>query len=355
MAIGVSDYQFMQKLIGPTNDIENFRQLLTADETTAILTKHQFISLINPTSEIVREKLTDYALSRRSPNDILMLYFSGHGSALSNDDFGFCTADTQLLRCGGGDDPVPIPLNLVRFSDVIETLSVARVDPVIVIDACYSGQAGERLDKLYSNMERRTKQAGNQYTLLCACAKYEYTEGERSGGYFSKILEKVARKGISKDGYKYQPELSLGDLFPYIKTETERKLDISPRYFQSAAPLEAGFVRNVKYKPNTLFIGSFVGILKLFWNDGSPKEFTAADLQRMGSTEHTTYSKLTYTPAWGLLEKAGRGKLTHLSKRGHNFMQNKLPVPEKIQKDPDSNNWHATQGAKEVFFHEIDS
>lgn len=317
LAIGVSKYHHLPTLQGPKSDVNKLYDLLSICESTATCSSESFIQLIDPTSEKVRNTLTEYALSRSAPNDILFLYFSGHGTSLNEDDFGLCTVDTRSIE--HGDEIVPIPLNLVRFGDIIETLTAVKVDPVIVIDACYSGIAGELIGE---KLERRTKKAGASYILLCACTKYETAKGTSSGGFFSTLLNKVSRQGIGKLPLKRKAILSLNDFFDIIKDEAERNLEFTPRFFQGGPALDFSFVRNVKFRPNYLSIKVFIKTLKLFWNEGNHVALLAADLQKIGSTEHTTYSKLSYKPAWGLLDKAGRGKESRLSDIGVKFMKN---------------------------------
>ena len=81
---------------------------------------------------------------------------------------------------------------------------------------------------------------------------------------------------------------------------------------------------------------------------------SAADLQKVGSTEHTTYSKLSYSPAWGLLAKAGRGKGSWLSQRGIEFMTNKIQIPEKIEQDPATKKWEQAADSRMVYLRDID-
>ena len=70
-------------------------------------------------------------------------------------------------------------------------------------------------------------------------------------------------------------------------------------------------------------------------------------MQKLGSSVHTTYSKLSYKPAWGLIEKVDT-RARRLSKRGIDFMQGLLTIPNAVEKDPITGEWTATKNATEV-------
>jgi len=143
IAIGVNKYQDqrLRNLNGAHKDIEKLRILLTKNKKTAIFDLKQFLELRDPDSNEFRQTINEYVLSRSVDGDILILYFSGHGVAIGRDDFGFCTTDTIIHPVSG----VVLPLSVVKFSEILQSVNTANVIPVIIIDACYSGIAGNYL------------------------------------------------------------------------------------------------------------------------------------------------------------------------------------------------------------------
>jgi len=138
IAVGVENYQHMRPLFGPSSDLDNIRRVLVSSSDTALFNERQFVELRNPTSDELRSHIGTYILGRSAPGDILVFYFSGHGVSVGSTDFGFCTVDTLIHP---GPNTV-LPLTVVTFSDLLETLSVMGVIPVFIIDACYSGTVG---------------------------------------------------------------------------------------------------------------------------------------------------------------------------------------------------------------------
>jgi hypothetical protein len=266
---------------------------------------------------------------------------------------GLCTIDTQIHPTF----EIPIPLNLIRFRDIVESLAAVHVDPVIIIDACFSAQAGRMIQIVYSELKRIIQaDTGSTYALLCSSAKNEGTPDQPSGGPFSEILINVARKGLG-DKHLRNAELSLNDIFPSLKKKVERSIDTGVELFIGETLPNFGFVRNGLFKPRTESLGSHKETLHILWNKGSPKVFSIDELQQFGSTIHTTYSKLSYQPVWGLIEKIGgnkRSKECKLTERGCAFMKGEIDLPYTIQKC--SNNeeyWTQAPNAKMVKFKDL--
>lgn len=338
IAVGVGNYRYMSTLLGPPKDVEKIKKLLCDDNETALYPKGRFDPLINPESEQLRKKLVEYAKERSAPNDILIFYFSGHGVIIGNEDLGLCTVDTDIHP----QFSIPIPFNLIRFSDIIETLSAVKVYPVIIIDACFSGQAGKKIILLDNLLKRKIQaETGSAYALLCSSKRIEPSIDNKEGGLFSKILVDIANIGNSDKNYRSKRELSLKDLFPYIRERIEKdNMEIVPQLFLGDTLLDFGFVRNKGYKPMVInIVRGQVAVLKELWDNGKPRILSVDHFQKIGSTAHTTYLKLSYKPAWGLIEKVDN-KRRKLSDRGIQFMEGKLKIPKSIIKQ-DNGEWVA--------------
>jgi Ni,Fe-hydrogenase maturation factor len=241
IAVGVENYRYMQNLSGPSKDLEKMKNLLSTNVETALYPGNRFTQLIDPDSNRLRKIIVDYAMARSAPNDILVFYFSGHGVLIGNDDLGLCTVETQMHP----EFKAAFPLNLVRFSDIVETLSAVKVDPVIIIDACFSGQAGSMIAYIYNQLKRSIQaETASTYALLCSSRKIETTPDHQEGGPFSSVLVNVAKKGKDSKNFKRKEELSLIDLHNDIRTEIESLVvDIVPQLFIGDTLPDFGFIR----------------------------------------------------------------------------------------------------------------
>ena len=141
LAVAVENYRYLKRLNGPSIDIRKMKQLLVESEDTAIYELDQFIEIQNPAAEDLRSAINFYVINRPARGDILLFYFSGHGVPIGHNDFGFCTIDTYIHP----EENSVLPLSVVKFSDILSSLSILGITPVIIVDACYSGIAGRTL------------------------------------------------------------------------------------------------------------------------------------------------------------------------------------------------------------------
>lgn len=105
-----------------------------------------------------------------------------------------------------------------------------RADPVIIIDACYSGEAGAMLPMALEQI-RRTIQAdaGSAYALLTSSTTLEISYDTGQYGVFSQSLFEVCAEGISEVN---SPFLTLHDLHPALRSEIEQTgYDMTPQLF----------------------------------------------------------------------------------------------------------------------------
>jgi hypothetical protein len=349
VAVGINDYDHLPKLSGPSNDVKRIKDLLIENPGTALFSDTQFQGVIDITAQEFRNILLDYAMNRAALNDILIMYFAGHGAPVGNYDFGLCFKDTRLHS----DYSTAPSLSVVKFKDIVETLSLFHVDPVIVIDACYSGQTGTRIETTINQMKRDIQaETGSNYALLCSSSKTEVSYESADGGLFSKTLVDIATEGMGHTATDRGKEcVTLTELYPAIAQRLEQEsFDIKPTLHIGGTLPNFGFVKNTQYNPvvYTFNLG-FKRILNIFWNNGNHREYTTEELRLKGGTEQTTYSKLSYLPAWGLIEKPGRGR-GRLTQRGIEFIEGRIKIPYEIRKTSEQGRYVALEGTRQVSF-----
>lgn len=346
LAIGVENYQHLKPLRGPTTDVANLRHLLVEDPTTALFAPEQFIELIDPEINDLRGKINQYVMTRQNKDNILVFYFSGHGIALNPSDFGFCTVDTFWQS----ETDMALPLSLLRFSDLLQTLIAGRITPVIIIDACYSGMAGRVLDMHFIEDLRGEVQRENAstYALLCSCTSRELSVDTSDGGIFSHYLVEAAREGIHKSQHK-SPYLSLQHIFPNLSKRVDSYTASSntPQFYIGHTLPEFPIVKNTQYKPLSYQLSAqFAKIIKALWNDGNERELTRADFNQLcGAGAYGNHKKLSLPP-WQLVEGVpGDTRKRRLTERGRAFAQGQLKVPKKIVRNPETNEFVAEENS----------
>lgn len=343
LAIGVENYQHMRPLFGPSSDIENVHRVLVSSSETALFSKDQFVKLHNPTSDELRMQINDYVLRRSAFGDILIFYFSGHGVSIGSTDFGFCTVDTIIHP---GSDTV-LPLTVVTFSDLLKTLSVMSVIPVIIIDACYSGVVGNTVvspnDAINNLHQGIHKSAASNYALLCSCAEFQSSLDSPQGGVFSQILFDVLNSGAPNFS-RGASTVGIKDIYRPIVDQIEQGLyESSPRLYVGETFSDFPIAKNVLFSPQSYsFVGHLRCVIDVLWNEGNERELSPREiLDLCGQGAYGNHQKLSLGP-WALVENSPGSKKRRLTARGRLFAQGQLEIPRTIEKEPGTDIWKAS-------------
>ncbi|MEX1247661.1 MAG: caspase family protein [Anaerolineales bacterium] len=351
-AVGVDTYSdaALRKLDGPAKDVNGLRKLLVEDKSTALFKPKQFLSLHNPSSEKLRTQIDQYANARSANGDVLIFYYSGHGVSIGNDDFGFCTIDTRINLTNRS----VLPLSVVKFSELLRTFMIAKIYPIIIIDACFSGIVGKspliNPSKAFDAIKESMIRATSSYFLLCSCSEEDTVKDTKFGGVFSRMLVDISKNGLRST----QKNLSINNIFPLLVEEARRYPgESSPLLHQGPGIPDVPFIKNVMYSARSEnFAREYFCILKTLWNKGKERELSIDELGRYcGRGAYSNHSKLSLRP-WRLIEDVPRskGRYRRLTRRGRKFIAGELKIPKKIVRDPEKEVWTPAAGTAMVSF-----
>jgi hypothetical protein len=351
LAIGVEKYQNLKPLKGPSKDIQNLRHLLLTSPETAIFKKPQYIEVINPTSEELRTKVNQYVQNRSANGDILIFYFSGHGMPVGRNDFGFCTIDTAIHP---GAETV-LPLTLFKFSDLLSSISIMDIIPIIIVDACYSGWAGKALiapyDVITTMRDEITKTRASNYALLCSCSDSQSTLDSVSGGIFSNSIFQVISAGLPKSKEKSHL-LGLKQIYQNLSRKVEANaLESAPRLYIGDTLPDFPLAKNIQYHPQSYsFTGHLKTIVEALWNKGSERELSTSEIDEVcGKGAYGNHSKLSLEP-WQLVDDNPENRKRRLTDRGRRFATGEITIPKDIEKDPISQKWLPARNSPQISF-----
>jgi hypothetical protein len=346
ISIGVYHYEDdkLPRLHGIETDLQNIKSLLIENPLISLFKEKQLIELLNPSSAQIRAKLNEYIMSRSADGDILVFYFAGHGVAVGRNDFGFCATDTIIHPLSS----VVLPSSVFRFSELLSSLFIANIIPVIIIDACYSGIAGKSLniptiEAISAMQEQLHNYSASSYAILCSCAENQLSRESFEGGFFSNLIYSIASEGIDD---KDKQSLTLFELSPLL---SERMLgasvDMTPRMYLGHTLPQFPLCKNIQYTPQTYTLSShLVNVVKALWNDGNQKTLTPKEIDKLcGKGAYGNHKKLSLSP-WDLVENVPNdGKKRRLTQRGIEFMQGEIGVPRSITQDPKTGEWVPTE------------
>jgi hypothetical protein len=351
LAVGVSQYVSLDNLRGPRADLVGVEWLFT-DPNIGLYDKSDVNVFENPTSQQIREWLLKYVCERTAVGDILVFYFSGHGTVVGPGEFAFCLSDTAARN----DSADVFPLSVLHFGDVVDTLTSVDVYPVFIIDACYSGAAAQShqiasggvIALMHDTMHRR---AGSSYAILCACSSRRTTVDDLDGGVFTKLLMDILEEGLP--GKQRQKTVALDDIFPILQESCEQTPDLNaPRLYLGPSLPKFALCRNAAYQELTYtFTAYMADLVRAMWNRGSPRSLKLAQIRELSAGAYGNHRKLSFAP-WGLLENGASAKERRLSARGRDFAEGKLKVPQLIRAN-DSNtaspaSWERVPGSSDV-------
>ena len=132
-------------------------------------------------------------LSRPGPDDLVLVYFAGHGQEL-NDQALLAPADATL-------ESLPVTgISIPYVRDILERCRAAQ--KVLILDACHSG-AGRNVTTMTSSFREALAAGEGLYTIAsCDADQISYEWPEKQHGIFTYYLVEALRHGaaVGADG-----------------------------------------------------------------------------------------------------------------------------------------------------------
>lgn len=331
MAFGCDHYQNLHDLSNVKSDLDRIKDVLT-NSKFSIYPKTSFIEVYDKTSTELRNEIQNYVYTRSADQDILYLFFAGHGTAIGRDDFGFCMKDTVLHP----EDNIILPTSVVKLSEIIGSLYIKNISLILLIDACYSGQISKQLvvkfpDLVVELTKSLIAYTGSFFGLVTSCSEREQI---RDVGVISKALIDVCEQGVDPKEqnltFGMLPEILTGVIDNHSKGNTRSRIFIPPGRI-SNLPL----CRNAQYfePPEQITFYSFtqpyLQLLKVMWNDGNPIALRPGEilLETGSQSAYANHNKLSFQH-WELLTN-NRGKRI-LSPKGIKFICGEIKIPKTL-------------------------
>lgn len=223
LIVGNNEYNdsTLAKLVAPNEDANGLAQVLRDPEIGHF---DEATVLINEPAYVVRRAIAQL-YTKRKRDDLLLLYFSGHGVLNEHGYLYLATKDTEREFLSA----TAIPANFI--TDEMDRSHSRR--QVLILDCCHSG-AFDRGSKgaIKKNVGTATIFEGNGYgkVILTATDRTQYAWegdkliGEADNSVFSHYLIHGLRTGeadINADGW-----ITLDDLYDYVY---EKVVDITPK------------------------------------------------------------------------------------------------------------------------------
>ncbi len=219
----------LASLRAPTGDVQSLAEVL-GDEGIGAFEVQQ---LVDEPTDAIKKRIEDF-FRDSGRNDLLLLYFSGHGVLSLDRKFYFATVSTELewVKTTGIED---------RF--VKEAMDSSRARSIVlVLDCCHSGAFGKGLvpkSALSADVEHRFDGEGRVTLTASNALEYAFEESDPAtginelepaepGSLFTRCVVEGLRSGaadVDDDG-----AVSVDDLYDYVKQQVrERSTHQTPR------------------------------------------------------------------------------------------------------------------------------
>ena len=218
LLIGVSEYlegeNPLSALPAALNDV---RALSVVLEDSNIGEFDEVTVLENPSAWQIRSKI-EALFADRSADDLVLLYFSGHGITDQQGNFFFSTPKTYKNQKGFLVKSSAVPAQEVH--GYMDDCASDRM--VVILDCCHSGAFGDLMPRDGGEIGFERQLGGRGRVILTASAAIDYSY-ERSGeelAVYTRYLIEGIRSGAAdrdEDGY-----VSVDELHDYVVEKLEK-------------------------------------------------------------------------------------------------------------------------------------
>lgn len=217
LLIGVSEYQpGLHALPAAQNDVQAIAKVLTHPEMGGFAAS-DVEQLVNPDAQQMREAI-EMLFCDRSKEDLVVLYFSGHGVKDDNGKLHLTSRTTRKTPQGE-----LVRSTAVEASFVQEIMSDSRSKrQVVILDCCYSGAFAEGwLAKDDGSVDIMTQLGGEGRAVLTSSTSTQYSfeqEGFQISTYTRYLVEGIETGTADQDE---DDVVSVDELHEYAKKKVQ--------------------------------------------------------------------------------------------------------------------------------------
>ena len=186
---------------GAVNDVDRLNEILISKDYGNFTETHP---LKNETHYNNLEKIEE-VFERASKDDLVLLYFAGHGKQDGKGKLYLVTSNTKFDKL----KTTSIPLDNIK--NIIEDSKTNKV--ILILDCCLSGLAGKTFLRGSSDVEFESlSSARGTYIMTASTGLQAAREEEKSGIFTKHIIEGIRDwKAANEDG-----NITIDSLYNYV-------------------------------------------------------------------------------------------------------------------------------------------
>ena len=189
----------------PENDVDGLNTVLSLEGrggfTDLVILKNR------PSSEVLRN--LNYALSRAERDDLVLIYYSGHGKLNRAGQLHLATIDTALDAL----ESTSVPVQAIKsFIDVSPSNKV-----ILILDCCYSGAIGTVFMRSGTDDQLQLMSSGRGTYIMTASTGIQVAvekEGDQYGVFTKQVIEGIQGDEADADGDGY---ITMDELYGYVR------------------------------------------------------------------------------------------------------------------------------------------
>ncbi|WP_318780879.1 caspase, EACC1-associated type [Dendronalium phyllosphericum] len=231
LLIGVSEYQSSEinPLDGVVKDIEAMQRVLQNSEIGGF---DEVKFLLNPDSITMQSEIEQLFMEKCQKDDIVMLYFSGHGYRHEDGNLFFITHNTQINPQGLPRIATAVDAKFIHERYMSRSKSQRQV---LILDCCFSGAFAEsmgakKLVALNINDEIAQQLGDEGRAVLTSSTATQQSFEDSGGGVYTRYLIEGLETGVAdtdNDGV-----ITVDELHKYAKRKVqEAKPAMKPEIF----------------------------------------------------------------------------------------------------------------------------
>ena len=217
----------LHSLTSAAGDVEAVSRVLSSPQHGGFSDVQPLLDL--PHYVIMRKVNEVIRMAQR--NDLILIYYSGHGSLDRHGNLYFATVDTE---------PDLLHATSVSAKSIQMLIGESHCRRIIVIlDCCYSGVIGNaevvtELQKQFSNNDMGVTDGYAYFYLLGANAVHEaYSRADENNGLLTKYMVQAMESGSADDNA--DGVITMPELYQYVKERVEQESDQTPKYVAGGA------------------------------------------------------------------------------------------------------------------------
>ena len=216
LVVGISRFQpdiGAESLKCPANDASAFATLLK-DPNVGRFPPKQVFELVNEkaTTSAIKARLNTIATKAKS-DDIVVIYFSTHGSSRSDDIKQVSYIYTYDTDVTSRDQIFGTALPMVEISSIVSTRCLAQ-RTLLIFDTCHSG-AGGAAETLSGDDVNRLREGAGRFVFSSCQANQRSYENSEHGYFTSSLIDNLrAKQGCTR----------LTDLFSELQKEVSARV-----------------------------------------------------------------------------------------------------------------------------------